>query len=119
MTGYVTGNGSKTVAGSETWLQYAVANIGPISACFYVSSGFMSYSGGNELFFVFYLNKILNRTKTFFQFKKFLKGIFSESKCTTTLYNSMNHCVLVVGYGTENGVPYWILKNQWGKYLIE
>ena len=53
-----------------------------------------------------------------FSIKKILKGIYSESKCTTTLYNSMNHCVLVVGYGSENGVPYWILKNQWGNIFL-
>jgi len=44
----------------------------------------------------------------FFQYKS---GIFYDATCQQ---NSPDHAILVVGYGSDNGKDFWIVKNSWG-----
>lgn len=45
-------------------------------------------------------------------FMSYTSGILDDDECT--FWASIDHAVAAVGYGSENGVDYWIVRNSWG-----
>ncbi|XP_042198116.1 procathepsin L-like [Callorhinchus milii] len=71
---------------TEKALANAVATIGPISVL------------------------VTSNTNNFRHYKN---GILYDTECTPR--KPVDHGMLLVGFGEENGQKYWILKNSWGK----
>lgn len=70
--------------GDERVLQSVVASVGPVAVAV------------NAMLPSFHLYK---------------GGIFYDPNCSP---RGINHAVLVVGYGTDKGQDYWLVKNSWG-----
>jgi len=74
----------RAAEGVEDVMKYMIGKFGPSSATLIVNEGFQSYKSG-----------IMN------------------FPCDND-HQEVDHSVLVIGYGSERGHDYWIVKNSWG-----
>jgi len=74
--------------GDEASILTSVSSIGPVSVAFDVVADFLTYDS----------------------------GVYSSTVCSSTA-SSVNHAVLIIGYGTDSnsGMDYWLAKNSWGR----
>jgi len=85
----VTINGYANVtSGSEEALQDAVATVGPVAVAIDAAHPEFEYYSG---------------------------GVYYNVNCSNSI-DDLDHEVLVVGYGTEDGQDYWLVKNSWSTH---
>ena len=85
MIGAKTSRSFNVTEGDEESIKRILATVGPVSIAFQVVDDFRFYH----------------------------RGIYASELCHSGPQD-VNHAVLVVGYGEEGDVPYWIIKNSWG-----
>jgi len=86
-------------------------NVEPYNQGAIVSDQFYTYAGDEDKLKQLVSEKgaVVAGVYTDKEFNNYGGGIFDS--CFS---QEVNHAIAVVGYGTENGVDYWLIKNSWG-----
>merc|ERR1712168_331060 len=77
-----------------------------------ISGSFYTYAGDEDLLkkLVYEHGAVVAGVKAAGPFGKYGGGIFEGCPAGSR----PDHAITVVGYGTEGGVPFWLIKNSWG-----
>jgi hypothetical protein len=52
--------------------------------------------------------------KCYDDFGAYKSGVYTVSSTVGTSIHASGHAVVLIGWGEENGVPYWLIQNSWG-----
>lgn len=66
------------------------------------------------LYFVATQGPVVTVMKASNKFLYYGQGIFDDRSCSNRK-DDVDHAIQIVGYGRENGIDYWLIKNSWGK----
>jgi len=83
-------SGFVKIKNDEDAIKEALVSRGPLSVAFHVTDAFKDWDWENNT-------------------------IFKNTTCTT----DPNHAVVLIGYGEDEGTPYWTLKNSWGDWAAD
>ena len=86
-------------------------NLKPYNQGAKVTKSYYTYAGDEETMkkLVIEHGAVVTSVCSTGPFEEYEGGVFSG--CTSDF---TDHAVAVVGYGTDNGVDYWLIKNSWG-----
>lgn len=82
--------GYRRLGDDEDLIRNALANLGPVAIAIQACGSLENYAS----------------------------GIYDDSTCGRDDV-TLNHAVVITGYGSENGRDYWIVKNSWGYWWGE
>merc|ERR1711973_269230 len=92
---------------------YCPANIPVYNQGARISGSYYTYQGDEELMkkLVYEHGAVVSTIKSEGPFQDYKGGIFAGCPAG----DAVDHVITVVGYGTERGVDYWLVKNSWSE----
>nr|BAC24764.1 cathepsin L-like cysteine proteinase [Brugia malayi] len=94
-------------------------------SCPRTTSGRLKYRLAGAIYLPFDNEEVLRKVLAFYgpvsvslhasspSFRAYRSGIYNDPNCPSD-EDYVNHAVLAVGYGVENGMKYFIIRNSWG-----